>query len=100
MDVLAGALLPEPERFVGRRPRVETLAGVCPHDGDVGGMFGPDPAGERSPRLAEEVAAVLPPAYGQHIHLIGHSHGTVVNATALDSLAASGIRRPDRRNHR
>ena len=44
------------------------------------------------PRLAEGVAAVLPPAYGQHIHLIGHSHGTVVNATALDSLAASGIR--------
>ena len=43
-------------------------------------------------RLAEEVAAVLPLAYAQHIHLMGHSHGTVVNATALDSLAASGIR--------
>ncbi len=43
-------------------------------------------------RLAEEVAAVLPPAYAHHIHLIGHSHGTVVNATALDKLEASGIR--------
>ena len=43
------------------------------------------------PRLAAEVAAVLPPAYGHPIHLIGHSHGTVVNATALDSLKATGI---------
>jgi len=42
-------------------------------------------------RLAEEVAAILPPAYAHPIQLIGHSHGTVVNATALDYFEATGI---------
>lgn len=41
--------------------------------------------------LAAQLARILPPGYNHQVQLIGHSHGTVVNAYSLQGLVARGI---------